>query len=142
VSIIGELALLFLWSFLAATLVPLGSEVSLALVVSRHELVVLPVAVASAGNTLGALATWWMGRKAARAVGRRREASAGARRAAALLRRYGAPALVLSWVPVIGDALVAAAGAAGLSLRSVLPWTVVGKVGRYAVLAISVQQVG
>lgn len=59
-------------------------------------------------------------------------------RASDWIRRYGAPALLLSWVPLVGDAIVAAAGAARLPFGSFSLWTIAGKATRYAVLALIV----
>ena len=52
-----EYAVLFAWSFLAATVLPLGSELSLAMVVRHREDVLIPVLVATAGNSMGAFPT-------------------------------------------------------------------------------------
>lgn len=60
---------------------------------------------------------------------------------AAALRRHGPPLLLFSWAPVVGDALVAAAGAAGLPLLPVTAWVVAGKALRYGALAWAVLQV-
>ena len=127
---------LFVWSFLAATLLPLGSEVALVALVRAEGRWAAPVLVATAGNYCGACTTYWLGRRAARAVSdRRRAPEKGEGRAAALLARYGSPVLVLSWVPVIGDALVALAGAGGVSFRAFSLWTALGKTLRYAAVA-------
>ncbi len=56
-------------------------------------------------------------------------------RAANLIARYGAPALLLSWVPLIGDAIVAAAGLAGTPLGWFSLWTILGKLARYIAVA-------
>jgi membrane protein YqaA with SNARE-associated domain len=61
-------------------------------------------------------------------------------RAASLVRRYGAPALLLSWVPLIGDAIVAAAGAARMNPIAFSLWTIAGKAARYAALAAIILQ--
>jgi membrane protein YqaA with SNARE-associated domain len=53
-----------------------------------------------------------LGRQAARAVARRTGTSAREHRAAECVQQYGQPIMVFSWVPLLGDALVAAAGAA------------------------------
>ena len=126
---------LFVISFLAATLLPLGSELPLAVLVRAEGRLVLPVAVATAGNVAGSLTTYWLARRAATTLGARPWSARGEGRAAELWRRHGAPSLLLSWVPLFGDGLVAAAGAAGLPLRTVTPWLIVGKVGRYLVVA-------
>ncbi len=103
---------LFLWSFLAATLLPLGSEVALVAVVRTEEQWLAPVLVATVGNYLGACTTYWIGRRAAQALGKgQQDDEKSQTRAARLLSRYGQPVLLLSWVPLIGDAIVALAGA-------------------------------
>lgn len=127
---------LFAWSFLAATLLPLGSEAALVALVRTEERVFAPVLVATAGNYLGACTTYWLGRRAAQALGKnQRKAETSDTRAARLLRRYGQPALLLSWVPLIGDALVALAGGMRLPFLQFSLWTILGKAARYLVVA-------
>ena len=53
-------------------------------------------------------------------------------------RRYGAPALLLSWVPLIGDVLVVLAGAARMRVVPFVTWTTIGKAARYLALAAAV----
>jgi membrane protein YqaA with SNARE-associated domain len=130
-----DLATLFLWSFLAATIVPLGSEPALAAIVHRREAVVLPVTVATLGNYLGACTTYALAMTVSRTVKSER-ALRRMRRASELVRRYGAPALLLSWVPLLGDAIVAAAGAARMNFLPFSLWTIAGKAARYSVLAL------
>src|SRR5688572_12147331 len=101
-----ELWALLVSSFLAATVLPLASEVPLAVVVRRNGDFLLPVAVATLGNYLGACTTYGLARAAATSLAPERLS-----RALRLFERYGAPSLVLSWVPVVGDAIVAIAGA-------------------------------
>ena len=128
---------LFAWSFLAATVLPLGSEVALAAVVRGEGQIVAPVLVATAGNYLGACTTYWLGRRAARAVEARTKSavSTSQKRAARWLARYGQPALLMSWVPVVGDALVALAGAARVPFVAFTFWAVLGKALRYLAVA-------
>lgn len=125
---------LFVWSFLAATVLPLSSEVALALLIRERGSVPLPIVVATAGNFLGSCTTYWLGRRAALALARRPPAR-GEERAGRLLRRWGGPALLLSWVPVVGDALVALAGATALPFGQFALWTICGKALRYLVVA-------
>jgi membrane protein YqaA with SNARE-associated domain len=125
---------LFLSAFVAATLLPLASEAPLALIVRARGEVVLPVVVASAGNILGACTTYALARGVIR-WGGGRTGKIGHGRAVELVRRYGAPALLLSWVPVIGDGIVLVAGAVGMPFPRFLIFTTVGKVLRYAAVA-------
>lgn len=128
---------LFGWSVLAATIVPLGSEPALVLLIRRDYPFWPLVLVATAGNYLGACTTWWLAKKAAAAIAARRgvAVSGGAARAARLIARRGAPILLLSWVPLLGDALVAAAGAAGMRFLPFSVWTLAGKFLRYVAVA-------
>jgi membrane protein YqaA with SNARE-associated domain len=126
---------LFAWSFLAATLLPLGSEPALvALVLEGYPIGPL-VAVATAGNYLGACTTYWIGRRAAEALASRHAASPRSDRAASLVRRFGQPVMILSWVPLIGDALVAAAGAVRMPFWAFSFWVLLGKALRYVAVA-------
>ncbi len=132
-----DLMALFFWSFLAATVLPLGSEPALAAVVNRRDAVALPVTIATIGNYLGACTTYLLAMFASKAVKSER-AVRRMERATALIRRYGAPALLLSWVPLLGDAIVAAAGVARIPFVPFSLWTIAGKAARYAVLALFV----
>jgi membrane protein YqaA with SNARE-associated domain len=128
-----DLLILFGWSFAAATILPLSSEVLLVLSVRHAGGWVVPVAVATAGNLLGACTTYWLARVAVtRAV---RHGSCRIERASSLISRYGPPALLLSWVPLIGDALVALAGVARMPFARFATWTAIGKAARYLAVA-------
>jgi membrane protein YqaA with SNARE-associated domain len=133
-----NLIILFAWSFAAATILPLSSEVPLALVVRSSGGWLVPVFVATAGNLLGACTTYWLGRGAGILAA---PPSARVQRAAALLARYGPPAMLLSWVPLIGDVLVALAGVAAMPFWWFAAWTAAGKLARYLAVALAVQQV-
>lgn len=97
-----SLSALFLSSFLAATILPGGSEVVLFGVLKNHPQLYWPaLTVATLGNTLGGMSSYLIGRFI---PGRRKL------RFLERVRRYGTPILLLSWVPVVGDALCVAAG--------------------------------
>ena len=100
-------------AFLSATVFPFQSEVILfGMLMAEHYQVWLLVLAASLGNILGACANWLLGRLIAHFEGRRwfpvtRKQVA---QAEGWYRRYGRWALLLSWVPVIGDPLTIVAG--------------------------------
>ena len=104
---------LFLACLLEATVVPVRSEaVLLGLLYAGHSDVLGLIAVASLGNTLGATINWWLGRFIAHFEDRRwfpvrRDK---VRKAELWYERYGRWALLLSWLPVIGDVITIAAG--------------------------------
>ncbi|PKO59061.1 MAG: DedA family protein, partial [Betaproteobacteria bacterium HGW-Betaproteobacteria-19] len=52
-----------------------------------------------------------------------------------LVRRHGSLILLLSWVPLIGDALCAAAGLLRLPWISCVWWMAIGKGARYLAIA-------
>ena len=133
-----DLLTLFVWSFLAATILPLGSEPALALIVNRGDAIALPVTVATAGNYLGACTTYGLARFAVKRF-TRRPPSRRFERATRYVSRYGAPALLLSWVPLVGDAIVAAAGIARIRFLPFSIWTIAGKALRYLTLALIVE---
>lgn len=143
---------LFLSSFLAATLLPGGSEVVFAaLLLARPELAVPALLLATLGNTLGGMSTYALARllpekKVMRSgtqeggsgeTPRRKYPWGTARQARlhAALLRHGAPVLLLAWAPVIGDALCAAAGWLRLPWLACALWMAAGKGARYAFIA-------
>lgn len=132
---------LFLWSFLAATLLPIGSELVLVALVRAEERMFLPVLVATLGNYLGACTTYWIARRAVQAFGKDEQEAAQQTRASRLLRRYGQPVLLFSWVPIVGDALVVVAGGMGMPFIRFSLWTAFGKAARYAAVAWAAQAV-
>lgn len=138
---------LFLAAFLAGSIVPAPSEGVLAALVYAGVSVTSAVAAATIGNVLGATTLWALGRWAA--AGRhspfaawleRRVRAAGPRfeRARDALVRFGPPVLVLSWVPLIGDVVVLAAGLMGVRVVPFLAFTAIGKGLRYIVVAASI----
>jgi membrane protein YqaA with SNARE-associated domain len=118
---------LFGSSFLAATLLPGGSEAVLFAVLRLHpERYWEALGVATLGNTLGALTSYAIGRLVPQ-----KERLRGLE----LVRRYGAPALLLSWVPFLGDPLCVAAGWLRLDLRVAALYIAAGKFARYWAVA-------
>jgi membrane protein YqaA with SNARE-associated domain len=95
------------------------------------------VTVATLGNYLGACTTYLLGQQAARALSRRTGPSAREHRAAGYVKEYGQPIMIFSWVPLLGDALVAAAGAAEMPFAGVSFWVALGKALRYVAVAWS-----
>ena len=126
------LVTLFVWSFLAATILPLGSEPALAAIVRRDAAIAIPVLVATAGNYAGSCTTYWLAHRVTRN-------STRIARASERLRRWGTPALLLSWVPIVGDAIVIAAGMARVSFLPFSFFVIAGKAARYVAVAWAVR---
>ena len=128
---------LFVSAFLSATLLPGGSEVVLAYLAGgeNHDGVIL-LAVASAGNTLGGMTSWLIGRLIPAGCLQRPELHPAVDR----IRKYGRPALLLSWLPIIGDPLCVAAGWLRVSWRWALLYIAIGKTARYAVILLLIRE--
>lgn len=122
------LTAVFVSSFLAATLLPGGSEAVLFGTLRLYPHLYWPaIALATVGNTLGGMSSYLIGR-----VLPNREQS---HRAVAWVRRHGSPALLLSWAPVIGDALCVAAGWLRVNWAWSAAFMAAGKLARYLVVA-------
>ena len=124
----AELLGLFAASFVAATLFPLPSEAALYAYLQLHpERAALAVGVATIGNTAGGMTSYLIGRL----IPQRKLDL----RAIEWLRRYGAPATLLAWLPLVGDALCVAAGWLRMNWLLVLAFMFAGRLVRYAVVA-------
>lgn len=122
----GGLVGVFVASFLAATVVPFSSEAVLFGYLRLHpEQAVLAVTLATVGNTAGGMTTYLLGRFLPRKEMPHLE----------LVRRYGAPALLLAWLPLIGDAFCVAAGWLRVHWLAALGFMAAGRLGRYLVVA-------
>lgn len=129
---------LFLSALGAATLLPLQSEsVLVALLLSAAYSPWALLAVASAGNILGALLNWLLGRYLEHFRHRRWFPVSDARlqQAQAWYSRYGRWSLLLSWLPIVGDPLTLVAGIMRERLGVFLLIVGLAKTARYAVLA-------
>ena len=118
---------LFAASFLAATVLPGGSEAVLfGMLRLQPELAAKAIAVATIGNTLGGLSSYLLGRVLPQ--GRPLKGLAA-------VRRYGSPVLLFSWVPIVGDALCVAAGWLRVNAGLCALFIALGKLARYLVIA-------
>ena len=132
------LTALFLTAFASATILPLQSELMLtALIVGGQYPLPALLFVAGTGNTLGAVVNWWLGRKVETYKDRSWFPVSPEKLTAAQVRyrRFGKYSLLLSWLPIGGDALTVAAGLMREPLPVFLFWVAIAKFGRYAVLA-------
>lgn len=153
------LGTVFVVAFISATLLPLGSEPAVFGLVKLNPSLFWPaILVATVGNTLGGIVSWWMGRGAVRvveSVGHRHAASparaptgapsdassaeaapqtAAHQRATNWLRQFGAKACLLSWLPVVGDPLCAVAGWLRLPFWPCVLYMAIGKFLRYVTM--------
>ena len=128
------LSTVFVIAFVSATLLPMGSEPAVFGLVKLNPAMFWPaVLVATAGNTLGGMLSWWMGYGAEQAYERVTHRS-GELRAIVWLRRFGARACLMSWLPVVGDPLCAVAGWLKLPFWPCVAYMMIGKFLRYLVM--------
>ena len=152
------LSTVFIVALVSATLLPLGSEpVVVGLLKLNPELFWPAILVATAGNTIGGAISWWMGLGAHKAWRKARQLrhhkdgepakksmhhqSRSHRLARYWLRKYGAKACLLSWLPVVGDPLCAVAGWARLPFWPCVFYMAIGKFLRYALMTAGLHQI-
>ena len=127
---------LFVVAFLAATLLPAYSEVLfVGLLAAGYDPLAL-WAWATAGNTLGAVVNWLLGRYLLHYQDRswfpfKPDTLGLAQR---WFQRYGIWSLLLSWAPIVGDTLTFIAGLMGVRFTLFLLLTALGKGTRYAIM--------
>ncbi len=132
---------LFLASFLAASVLPFSSEaVLMGMTLGPWSLWSL-WAVASAGNTLGGMSSYGLGRlgdleRIARWL---RTDPAKALKWQVRLERYGAWGALLTWLPVVGDPIAIALGLGRAPIGPVFVLMFLGKAARYAVVLALMQ---
>ena len=134
---------MFASAFLAATLVPFSSEITLAAALAAGGAMDWLLIAATVGNTLGAAVNWVLGRFIERFRHRRWFPASAEQleRAQTWFRRYGVWSLLLAWAPIVGDALTVAAGAMRVHIAPFLILVAIGKGLRYVVLALAVDGV-
>ena len=126
----ASLLSLFISSFLAATLLPGGSEAVLFAVIKAYpETLWIALTVATIGNTLGGMVTFGMGWLLPQTQQLKHVEK---------VRRYGTPALLFAWLPLIGDALCLAAGWLRLNWWQAVLFMAIGKFARYWVIGMAI----
>ena len=131
-----ELWGLFVSAFISSTIAPGGSEAVLAYMVSEQlHPVMLMVLIATIGNTLGALTTWWLGHLTAKKYPAEELLDSKKQKSLRWVQRWGVWSLLLSWLPVVGDGLSFAGGWLKLPLFISMLLICIGKFLRYLFVA-------
>lgn len=131
---------LFFSGFLAATLLPALSELSVAGLAAQGYSLFWIWFSATVGNTLGACVNWLLGRYFRHLENHPRFPFRPAQMAQAAehFNRFGKWSLLFAWLPIVGDPLTLIAGVAGTRFRVFLLLVAIGKGLRYAaVIAIT-----
>ena len=129
---------LFFMSFLASTLLPLGSEWLLVMMLAGGYDPLATVAVATVGNYLGGVATYlvgvwggsWLIARVLRVSPQQQE------RARDYYHRFGVYSLLFSWLPVVGDPLCLVGGMLRINFGLFSLLVAAGKLARYVITAV------
>jgi len=128
---------LFIISFLAATILPFSSELTLAglMATSSYDNLLL-LAVASFGNILGSVVNWILGFYSRNLSTKRwfPFKDKQIEKSSKWFNKFGRWSLLFAWVPIIGDPLTLAAGLLRVKFIEFLILVSIGKVSRYLVI--------
>jgi len=128
---------LFLSAFLAATILPLSSELVLTALLLADLNPVILVLIATAGNVLGSLANYAMGYWGSdfflQKILKVSDQTLGT--AKSRYTKYGKWSLLFAWVPIIGDPLTVVAGLLKVNIVWFLLLVTIGKFARYCLVA-------
>jgi membrane protein YqaA with SNARE-associated domain len=125
---------LFAISFLAATILPFSSELSLAALIATSDYDnLLLLTVASFGNILGSLVNWALGSYSRNLTTKKwfpfKETQI--ERSSKWFGKFGKWSLLFAWVPVVGDPLTLVAGILRVKFIDFIILVAIGKVSRY-----------
>ena len=125
---------LLLISFLAATILPLSSELALASLLKTNEYnSFVLIATASLGNILGSIFNWLLGLYLFEYIYKKwfpfkeKQINIATKR----FNKFGIWSLLFAWVPIIGDPLTFIAGVLKINFLLFLVLVTVGKISRY-----------
>jgi membrane protein YqaA with SNARE-associated domain len=128
----------FISSFLAATILPLGSEVAFIAALQDNESIYFMVLIATIGNTLGGMTNYLLGwfakwawlEKYAR-IKRSKVESLSDK-----FLKHGSWLALLCWLPIVGDPLAVMLGLLRFPWLNTVVLMAIGKGLRYIVLAV------
>ena len=128
---------LFIISFLAATILPFSSELTLAglMTTSSYDNLFLLI-IASLGNIFGSVVNWILGFYS-RNLSKKKWfpfKDEQIEKSSKWFNKFGRWSLFFAWVPIIGDPLTLAAGLLKVKFVEFLILVTIGKVSRYLVI--------
>lgn len=130
--------LLFLSSFAAATFLPISSEAHLYLLLTQKSNVFLLIGVATLGNTLGSVFTYYMGTlcKWNWIEKYLRIKKVKIQNTQVKIEKYGSVMALLCWLPIIGDVIAVSLGVLKINWKTVVLYLFIGKMFRYLFFAL------
>ncbi|HRS19222.1 MAG TPA: YqaA family protein [Bacteroidales bacterium] len=128
--------LLFIWCFTASSIIPVSSEPYFTTLIITKQVWLPALIIASIGNILGSITTYWLGKKAGE-IGIHKLHEKHKKRviqAQHIVHKYGTASLFFAWVPIIGDIIVTIAGTLQTPLVRSIIWISAGKIFRYSLI--------
>ena len=128
---------LFIISFLAATILPFSSELTLAgLIASSNYDNLLLLIVASFGNVLGSVFNWSLGFYSRNLSTKKwfPFKDKQIENSSKWFNKFGKWSLLFAWVPIIGDPLTLVAGLLRVRFLDFIILVAIGKVSRYVLI--------
>ena len=125
---------LFVISFLAATILPFSSELTLAgLIATSNYNNFLLLTFASIGNILGSTLNWFLGFYFSNFLKKKWFPfnKNQIQKSSVWFNKFGKWALLFSWVPLVGDPLTLTAGLLKVNFLEFVTLVAIGKVIRY-----------
>jgi len=129
---------LFLASFLGATIIPFSSEIVLSFLILNGYDFKLSLLIATIGNWLGGLSSYYLGR-----LGRREtlERFFNLKKEKILhlktkIDKWGSTLAFLCWLPIIGDPIAVSLGFFRINYILVATWMLFGKIFRYIIWSL------
>lgn len=128
---------LFVTSFLASTILPLGSEALVVLLIRNDFNLLLVTLIATLGNYLGACTSYYIGFKGRQDLIEKYLSIPRSTldKADNWFQKYGTYSLLFTWLPVIGDAITVSGGILKLDFKKFSFYVIIGKMLRYATVA-------
>ena len=138
-DLLSELGLwgLGLSAFLAATILPLSSELVLSALLLAGENPVTIIVIATFANVLGSIVNYLIGRWGADSILHRwfKLTQQQTNKAEQKFNRYGKWSLLFAWLPIIGDPLTFAAGILKVNFGIFILFVTIGKASRYWIIS-------
>ena len=128
---------LFAVSFLAATILPFSSELTLAgLIATAVYDNLLLLILASFGNVLGSVVNWALGSYSRNLTTKKwfpfKETQI--ERSSKWFNKFGKWSLLFAWVPILGDPITLVAGLLRVRFLDFIILVAIGKVSRYLII--------
>ncbi len=130
---------LFIGAFLAATIIPFSSDVMLVALLATGANPIIATVVATFGNWLGGLVSYWMGYmgKMEWLEKYMRVKKSTLEKQKKWVDKFGPALALFSWLPGIGDVLAIALGFYKLSPKVTALYMFIGKGARFVVWTVA-----